>query len=283
MELFKSEFERLWKNKLTLFCFILIPLAIIGSSKYYLGNNLKLPITSAEYTSFGNYPFMMFQEMLVTLFNFIAILFVCISITEEYRKGSIRLIMIRGYSFKEIYFAKIASIIATMFIFFVAYFILSTAIGYFIAPKLYRVKLFYHSSTVNNLKAIFYSLKYYALGFLTVLAILSVFSLFSVTFKSSTGTIATCICFLVGSLIFSKVIEQCYIMLVNNPLNDISLIKIMEKLNFITIPKIQHIGICLVLAGYPGLNYWILGVLASYMIIFTFITCTIFSKRDYLI
>ncbi len=260
MEIFKSEFERLWKNKLTLFCFILIPLAIIGSSEYYLGNNLKLPITSAEYTSFGNYSFMMFQEMLITLFNFIGILFVCISITEEYRKGSIRLIMIRGYSFKEIYFAKIASIIATMFIFFVAYFILSTAIGYFIAPKLYRVKLFYHSSTVSNLKAIFYSLKYYALGFLTVLAILSVFSLFSVTFKSSTGTIAACICFLVGSLIFSKVIEQWYIMLVRNPYNGINLIKIVEKLYLSTIPHIQYIGICLVLAEKPILNYWILGV-----------------------
>lgn len=178
MEIFKSEFERLWKNKLTLFCFMLIPLAIIGSSKYYLGNNLKLPVNSAEYTSFGNYSFMMFQEMLATLFNFIAILLVCISITEEYRKGLIRMIMIRGYSFKEIYFAKIASIIATMFIFFVVYFILSTAIGYFIAPKLYRVKLFYHNSTVSNLNAILYSLKYYALGFLTVLAILSVFAFF---------------------------------------------------------------------------------------------------------
>ncbi|MGO5064887.1 MULTISPECIES: ABC transporter permease subunit [unclassified Clostridium] len=283
MELFKSEFERLWKNKLTLFCFILIPLAIIGSSKYYLGNNLKLPITSAEYTSFGNYPFMMFQEMLITLFNFIAILFVCISITEEYRKGSIRLIMIRGYSFKEIYFAKIASIIATMFIFFVAYFILSTAIGYFIAPKLYRVKLFHHSSTVSNLKAIFYSLKYYALGFLTVLAILSVFALFSVTFKSSTGTIAACICFLVGSFTFSEVIKQCGVMLSKNPHNSINLIKIMEKLYLSTIPHIQYIGICLVLAEKPILNYWILGVLVAYIIIFTFITCTIFSKRDYLI
>lgn len=283
MELFKSEFERLWKNKLTLFCFILIPLAIIGSSKYYLGNNLKLPITSAEYTSFGNYSFMMFQEMLATLFNFIAILFVCISITEEYRKGQIRLIMTRGYSFKEIYFAKIASIIATMFIFFVVYFILSTAIGYFIAPKLYRVKLFYHNSTVSNLKAIFYSLKYYALGFLTILAIISVFALFSVTFKSSTGTIAACICFLVGSLIFSKVIEQWYIMLVRNPYNSINLIKIVEKLYLSTIPHIQYIGICLVLAEKPILNYWILGVLAAYIIIFTFITCIIFSKRDYLI
>lgn len=154
MEIFKSEFERLWKNKLTLFCFILLPLAIAGSSKYYLGNNLKLPATSAEYTSFGNYSFMMFQEMLATLFNFIAILLVCISIAEEYRKGSIRLIMIRGYSLKK-YICKIASIISTMFIFFVAYFILSTAIGYFIAPKLYRVKLFLYSSPVSNLNAIF--------------------------------------------------------------------------------------------------------------------------------
>ncbi|AJD31880.1 MULTISPECIES: ABC transporter permease subunit [Clostridium] len=280
MELFKSEFERLWKNKLTLFCFILIPLAIIGSSKYYLGNNLKLPITNDEYTSFGNYPFMMFQEMLITLFNFMAILFVCISITEEYRKGQIRLIMIRGYSFKEIYFAKIASIISTMVILFVAYFILSTAIGYFIAPKLYRVKLFFHSSTVSNLNAILYSLKYYALGFLTVLAILSVFALFSVTFKSSTGTIAACICFLMGSFIFSKIIEQWHIMLVKNPHNGINLIKIVEKLYLSTIPQIQYIGICFVLAEKPILNHWILGVLAAYIIIFTFITCTIFSKRD---
>ncbi|RUT54387.1 ABC-2 transporter family protein [Clostridium botulinum] len=280
MEIFKSEFERLWKNKLTLFCFMLIPLAIIGSSKYYLGNNFKLSITSAEYTSFGNYSFMMFQEMLATLFNFIAILFVCISITEEYRKGSIRLIMIRGYSFKEIYFAKIASIISTMFIFFVAYFILSTAIGYFIAPKLYRVKLFLYSSPVSNLNAIFYSLKYYALGFLTVLEILSVFTLFSVTFKSSTGVIASCICFLVGSFIFSEVAMHCGIMLSKNLHNGTNLIKIIEKLYLITIPKIQHIGICLVLAEHPVLNYWILSILAAYIIIFTSITCAVFSKRD---
>ncbi|MCW6109952.1 hypothetical protein LAV52_05725 [Clostridium sporogenes] len=89
------------------------------------------------------------------------------------------------------------------------------------------------------------------------------------TFKSSTGTIAACICFLVGSLIFSKVIEQWYIMLVRNPYNSINLIKIVEKLYLSTIPHIQYIGICL--------------VLAAYIIIFTFITCIIFSKRDYLI
>lgn len=126
MEIFKSEFERLWKNKLTLFCFMLIPFAIEGSSKYYLGNNLELSTASAEYTSFGNYPFMMFQEMLPTLFNFIAILFVCISITEEYRKGSIRMIMTRGifcknslhHSYNVYIFCSVFSIVYSNWLFY---------------------------------------------------------------------------------------------------------------------------------------------------------------------
>lgn len=121
MELFKSEFERIWKRKLTWICFILIPLAIAGASKYYLNNNYKHTIQSPEFVSFGNYSFMVFQEVLITLFNIFTILFVCSSITEEYRNGEIRLVMIRGYSFKEIFFAKIASIITTLFIFFITF------------------------------------------------------------------------------------------------------------------------------------------------------------------
>lgn len=69
-------------------------------------------------------------------------------------------------------------------------------------------------------------------------------------------------------------------MLVRNPHNNMRLVKIVEKLYLSTIPEIQYIGICFVLAEKPILNYWILGVLVAYIIIFTFITCTIFSKRD---
>ncbi|MCS4471629.1 hypothetical protein JQ036_14635 [Clostridium botulinum] len=73
---------------------------------------------------------------------------------------------------------------------------------------------------------------------------------------------------------------HCGIMLSKNLHNGTNLIKIIEKLYLITIPKIQHIGICLVLAEHPVLNYWILSILAAYIIIFTSITCAVFSKRD---
>ncbi|CBZ03754.1 hypothetical protein H04402_01946 [Clostridium botulinum H04402 065] len=36
----------------------------------------------------------------------------------------------------------------------------------------------------------------------------------------------------------------------------------------------------MVLAEHPVLNYWILSILAAYIIIFTSITCAVFSKRD---
>lgn len=283
MELFKSEFEKIWKRKLTWLSFILIPLAIAGASKYYLGNNFKHPVTSPEFISFGNYSFMVFQEMLITLFNMIAILFVCTSITEEYRSGEIRMVMIRGYSFKEIYFAKIGAIIASMFLFFVTFFITSTIWGYFAGEKLERVKLFFYSKTVGINEALLYSAKYYAIGFLTAIAIISVFTFIAVISKTSTGAIGGCITFLLGSFIFSEVIIHCGGLLNKVIANNSTLIQVIEKLYLITITEIQHKGICIILSERPILVGWILAVLLSYIIFSSVIACTIFEREDHFI
>lgn len=283
MELFKSELERIWKRKLTWLAFILIPLAIAGASKYYLGNNFRHPVTSPEFISFGNYPFMVFQEMLVSLFNVMVILFVCTSITEEYRKGELRMVMIRGFSFGEIYLAKVASIITTMFIFFVTFFTVSTVWGYFTASKLVNVKLFYYSKSVTIPEALLYSAKYYAVGFLTIIAILFVFTLIAILCKTSTGVIGACITFLLGSFIFSETILQCANMLIKNVGQNSDLIVIIEKLYLITIPKIQHVGICFILAEKPILDGWIFSVLIAYIILLGSIACIVFTREDHFI
>ncbi|MCB2309525.1 ABC transporter permease [Clostridium tagluense] len=274
MELYKSEFERIWKRRLTWICFILIPLSIAGASKYYLSNNYSHAVTSAEFVSFGNYPFMIFQKVLVTLFNIFTMLFVCMCVTEEYRSGEIRLVMIRGYSFLEIYFAKVAAIITTMLIFFLIFFLLSTVWGYFAATRLDKVMLFYHSNSVTILKAFLYSGKYYALGFLTTMAMLSVFMVFAVKCKTVTGAMGCSIAVIIGGLVFSEVIIYFGSILGKN---------LITHLYFSTITKIQHLGICMVLSEKPTLAPWIIIVLISHIIFFGGIACRIFTKEDHLI
>lgn len=273
MELFKSELERIWKRKLTYICFILIPLSIAGASKYYLANNCRHTVNNPEFVSFGNFPFMMFQEMLVTLFNIFALLFVSISVNEEYRNGQIRMILDRGYTFREIYFAKIVSIITTMAVFFITFFITSTVCGYFIAPKLDKVRLFYHSNFVTNSQALLYSIKYYIIGFLTILAIISVFMLFAVKCRTVTGTIGGSIALMLMSFAFSETVIYMSSILGKS---------LSIKLYLSTITKIQHIGICLLLAENPIESAWIITVLILHIIVFGSVAFKIFTKEDYL-
>ncbi|WP_027625492.1 ABC transporter permease [Clostridium lundense] len=274
MELFKSEFERIWKRKLTWICFILIPLAIAGASKYYLNNNYKHIIQSPEFVSFGNYPFMMFQEVLITLFNILTILFVCTSITEEYRNGEIRLVMIRGYSFKEIFFSKIASIVTTLGIFFITFFIMSTVVGYFAAPKLDKVMLFYHKNPVGISEALIYSAKYYAVGFVTTIAILSMFTFFAVKCKTVTGVAGVSISTIIAGGIFSSTIIY-FTNLIGKELT--------IRLWLLTIVKIQHEGICLLLSEDFIYSSWIIMVLILHIVIFGVLSCNTFCREDHFI
>lgn len=268
--LFICEFERIWNKKSTCFLFLVIPFVILASGKYYLSHNLGVDLTSAEFTSFGNFPAAAIQEQLMTFFNASALLIIALAITEEYRTGEIRMVLIRCKSFGQLFICKISAIFTTIFMMSITYFICSVAIGYFLMPWVDKVKVFYYEGFFTISQSFIYALKYYGYSFITLLAFASVGIFIGVISRSITTAIGSGIGFLLFSFIYPQLV---YIF---------SATKSIETMKFqlISITHIQHMGIAMAL----GENSMFLGlstlILLVYIGVFLITSYVIFSKSD---
>lgn len=86
MALFHSEWERLWKRKITWLFLIAIPLIIALTAKYYIGHNASVPLGSPEHTTAENFPVMAMIEQLIVVFNVVAL----VLLTFPLRRNTVR-------------------------------------------------------------------------------------------------------------------------------------------------------------------------------------------------
>lgn len=269
--LIASEWERLWSRKITWFLFAGIPLILFATGRYYQNLNEKLNPNRPEYAVLDNFPVLALSEQLITVFNFLLLLLLVFSITEEYRTGQIRMVMIRSYSFSQLLWAKWLSVMAVAFLFHIVYFILSYLFGammFDMKPELY---LFYHKNPVSSGPAFTYNVHYYALAFLTLIAMSWVITFFAVISKTTTTAIGTTIGFLLISFGY-PIILMTFTKGLNPPLA--------PQWYFLSLTQIQYQGIALFLAEIPQLVTFNLLVLLGYTLFFGSLAYFIFTKHD---
>lgn len=268
--LFICEFERIWSKKSTWFLFLVIPFVIIASGKYYLSHNLEVGLTSAEFTSVGNFPAATIQEQLMTFFNASALLIIALAITEEYRTGEIRMVLIRCKSFGQLFVCKILAIFTTIFMMLVTYFICSVLIGYILMPWVDKISIFYYEGSFTISQSFIYAFKYYGYSFITLLAFASVGIFIGVISRSITTAIGSGVGFLLFSFIYPQLV---YIF---------STIKGAETMKFqlLSITHIQHMGIAMALGEKSMFLGWSSLILLVYICMFLIAAYVIFSRSD---
>ncbi|MBU5483848.1 hypothetical protein KQI86_05850 [Clostridium sp. MSJ-11] len=265
-----SELERIWSKKSTWLILLSIPLVIYASARYYLGHNLNMTIDSPQYTSFGNFANAVMQEQLIVFFNIVLILLCVLVFTDEFTSGSIRMVFIRSVYYWEVFFSKLCSVAITMFVFVMAYFILSLPIGYILMPKLENVSIFYHSSKFTIKESILYGIKYYAIAYLTLMSMAFVISFIAMISKSITSAVGMSITFLFGSLIYPQIL-----MIAFREMSD----KLMSY-QLLSITHIQHMGIAMMLGEKGFFSGFILIILTVYIIVFGILSYLIFNKTS---
>ncbi|MGY0374757.1 hypothetical protein [Clostridium sp. JNZ J1-5] len=268
--LFISELERLWCKKSTWITFLSVPIVLYASARYYLGHNLNVSKISPEFTSFGNFPAAVIQEQLILFFNLAVVLLLILSITEEYRSGQIRMVMIRPISFTHQFLAKIGTILVTLFLLILVYFLLSIPIGYMSMPKIDKVHIFYYANAFTIKGSLLYGIKYYAVSFLTIVAMESVIMFIATISKTITTGMGVGIGFILTSLVYPQILFM---------FNHQPTVKVI-KLQFLSLTHIQHMGIAMMLGENSLFVKLIIAILLVYIVIFTILSYLFFTKRS---
>lgn len=266
-----SEWERLWKRKTTWLLFVSIPLLLLASAKYLMSQNEVLSMKLPQYTVAWNFPILGLSEMLITAFQGIVLIIVVFTVTEEYRTGQIRMVLIRSYSYIEIILAKFIVTITTILLFFFTYFIFSYLLGMVVFPTPKEFPLFYHQGMASILDGLIYNLQFYGIAITTMLAMISIMFFIAVVSRTTTTAMGSGIGFLLFSFFYPNVLSYF------QPLFDHSLYM---KIFFSSIPMIQWQGITLMLAEKPQFVGWNFSVVGIYTFMFLCLTWLAIKNRD---
>ncbi|MEK5040345.1 ABC transporter permease [Sporosarcina sp. FSL K6-3457] len=258
-KLIASEWERLWKRKAIWLLFAAIPAMVYAAAKYCLHQNTTVTLDFPQYTVMGNFPVLGLAEMLMTAFNLVVLVITTMVVTDEYRSGQLRMVLIRTHSFRQIIFAKFFVVMSFIFLYLLAYFIICYGVGSMMFSSSETYPQFYHQSDTTVVEGFIYNLKFYGLAFLTLVAMSSVLFFIAIISHTTTTTLGIGIGFLFISIAYPTVIGL-FGQLVPN--------EILLKLYFTSLPMVQWQGLTFMLAESSSLLGWILLVLGCYIVLF---------------
>lgn len=270
-QLIVSEWKRLWKRKVIWLMFLAIPLIVYAAAKYYLYQNSTITPNLPHYAVMGNFPVLGLAEMLITAFNLIILIITAMIVTDEYRSGQLRMIMIRTVSYRQIIFAKFVVVISFIFLYLLVYFIVCYGIGFikFSNPETYPQ--FYAQDYVTFVEGFLYNLKVYGLAFLTLITMSSVLFFIAILSHTTTTTLGIGIGFLFFSFAYPNVIHLFEQLLTNETL---------LKIYFTSLPMIQWQGLTMMLAQTSEWFLWIFFVLSSYTLLFLFLLFFLTGRKN---
>ncbi|MEH6944201.1 ABC transporter permease [Bacillus sp. JJ722] len=271
-QLLVSEWERLWKRKTTWLIFFSIPLILLVSAKYLLGQNKVQSTELPQYAVAWNFPILSLSEMLITAFQGIILIIVVLMVTEEHRSGQLRMVLIRQYTFAEIMVAKYMVSIGAILLFFFTYFILSHLMGIIFFPTPEEFSLFYNESSATVFEGLIYNLKFYGIAIATAITMVSIIFFIAVVSRTTTAAIGSGIGLLLFSLAYPNILSYF-----KGLLGEV----LYMKLIFISIPMIQWQGITLMLAEKPYFVNWNFTIMGIYFIGFACLTMLVMKKKDY--
>ncbi|GAA0116064.1 ABC transporter permease [Clostridium senegalense] len=204
--IFIYEFEKFWWKKINILCFISIPIVVLISLKFTLETNANANFTEVIFSSNMNFHISSLQEMLLTAFNLIIIIFFILSFNEEYRKGNLRLAFSRAISIKKLYIAKILVLALNIFLMLIVHFFIAIIIANIFLPKVSETALFLKEGLYSFSSVALYTIKYYFLAYLTLIAFGSIVQFFSIKCKTITTALGASIGVLFINIIYMAVI-----------------------------------------------------------------------------
>ncbi|KEK24986.1 ABC transporter permease [Bacillus gaemokensis] len=270
--MFKSlllyEFEKFWSKKMNIVCFIAIPLIVLLSLKFTLESNQLTKVMSPAFSSNLNFHITSLQEMLLSAFNAIVIIFCALSFHEEYRKGNLRSVFVRGISIGGLYVAK--SVVVAVNIFLVLLLQLNVFIlaGLVVLPKVQEAALFFKDGLYGMNEISLYSVKFYLLAYMSLLAFSSIVEFISLKCKSITSVIALSLGFLVASMLYVIVLGVYF--------GKGSSILVFQALS---IPYVQFKGSASFAAGITNMFIYSSAILFMFFKLLSYRT---FTSKDYL-
>ncbi|PFK37787.1 ABC transporter permease [Bacillus cereus] len=268
MRLVRSEWERLWAKKVTWCCFAGIPLMLLGAAKYYLEHNQEVAKTAVDYTYANTFPVLALSEMLMSICNLILLVLIVLVFAQEYHSGQIRMVLQRVYTYSQVLVAKTITVLFVMLLFICAYFICSYLIGYIFFDHESSVLLFYHKEKADEVDVFFYSVAYYGIAYITLVAMASIFIMFAVMSKSTTGATLLGVGFLIFSFgypAFSSIMGESPAFL---------------YINYSSLINLQYEGIAISLGGYSWMRSFGSLVLGVYIVFSNVVTFYGMGKRD---
>ncbi|MNI12613.1 ABC-2 family transporter protein [compost metagenome] len=270
--LLQSEMERLWKRKLVWMFFLAIPFIILATAKYYISTNLLTPLNSPEHVSSQNFPVMALIEQLIVVFNIISLIMLTLSFTEEYRSGQLRMVMLRAFTFGQLFTAKYLAYVITIVLYFAAYLGTAVVMGQLFFGSEHSVRLFYHETPASGAEVLIYSLQYYGAALLTTLATGSVCAFIAVNCSTSTASIGVGMGFLLLSMGYPTIFTVA---------NKVLRLQLPDQLELLSITQIQYKGVALMLSD-NNIHYAVivLGTLGGYIALGLLSAYFGFTKRD---
>lgn len=200
--LVKNEFGRYFCKKSLLGLFLSIPLMVLQAIK---ANQI---VSIEQVTTFHTFALYMPLHKIFTFYLFtIPIILAGISIASEYENSEIRMILIRGYSSRQVFLVKLMMMIGSLVLFLLIYLICSYGIGFFIFPKEGQITSFLSQDVLSPIQCFGLTVKYYGFVFL----ILSVFtlglSLVAITVRSVVTTTVIGMIFILAGFGYYMIIQ----------------------------------------------------------------------------
>lgn len=266
-----AEWQRLWNRKIPWLLLMAIPVMVYAAARFCQQQNETFTPDLPQYTVAGNFPILGLSEMLMTVFNLVAIIIAALIVTEEYRSGSLRMVLTRTKSFQQLVLAKFVVLISYLFLYLLVYFLVCYGIGFLMFSNPDTYPQFYHQDPVTRLEGLLYNLKFYGLAFLTLISISNVILFFAVISQTMTTALGVSVGYLLICFAYPNFIQLFQTILGNEKT---------IKIFFTSIPMIQWEGITMMLAETSNLLGWMLLILIGYLIVFQLLIFFVTRKKD---
>lgn len=266
IKLIYAEWQRMWIRKSTWLFLITIPLILFASFRYLSNHNELIPNDSPDYTYANSFPIMGLAEQLTFAFNIIVLIIIILSFAQEIHTGQLRLVIQRSFSYREVIFSKLVNVQLFILIFLSIYFVVSYLFGFSMFDYKHEINLFFYESEKSSIFVFLYTVAYYGLTFLSLIAMSSVFALFSIVSKSTTSAIGFGMGFLLSSIVYPTIFNMAGF---SSPF-----------ILFSSLPMIQYQGIALMLAS-KAVFYFNLAVLLTYIIVANSFMIYFTNKKDF--
>ncbi|MTK69208.1 ABC transporter permease [Turicibacter sanguinis] len=257
-QLIHSEFKRYFSKKSWLGVLGSIPFMIaLMASQSLKANQI---VTLDRVASFNTFALYTPLHKIFTFYLFaVVILLVVTTIASEYEKSEIRMVLIRGYSTRQVFFVKLMMIVLALFIFIVGY----VACSYLVASVIFEhqsvISSFLSFDDLTSVQVFLMTLKYYGLLFLILAVFAMVIAFFAMFTKSVISTTVIGLLIVVASFGFYMVTQ-----LVGRYISGIDI----NQLNLLALPLMQLKGAYQIVAGHTTSLHQSLTILGSYFILF---------------